>query len=288
VKKPAQCKPRQPDSILVALALPSARSGLSGPRLDHDNKKRRAALSNYIIGSVGESKDGAANRDQDVSEVQGLLNIQIIKDGCTDRLLEVTGSFNHDTLNAIVEFQRRHGLSRTGWVSPNDQTFRALSQFSGPGNMHATWQAIRIIKHYEGLKLKLYDDHAGNTAIGWGHNVHRGKPGSDPISERPFVNGITEAEAEQIFRDDLWKDAEKPIRDHVRVPLSRNQFDALASLVYNLKLHVFEHSTLLKHLNKGDYLGAADHFTNFVYADHRQLAGLSSRRHEERGLFLQR
>jgi hypothetical protein len=46
--------------------------------------------------------------------VQGLLNVQIIKDHRSDRLLRITGSLDSDTLEAIIELQRRQGIARSG------------------------------------------------------------------------------------------------------------------------------------------------------------------------------
>jgi len=103
--------------------------------------------------SVGDAKKGAANRDEDVSTVQGLLNVQIIKDNRSDRLLEVTGRFNDDTERAIIEFQRRCGTDQTGVIEPRDRTLEALLKFSGPGNMRTRQRGTSLIKDHEKLRL---------------------------------------------------------------------------------------------------------------------------------------
>ncbi len=252
--------------------------------------------NNYITQSVGDPEKGAANRHEEVKVVQGLLNVQIIKDNRSDRLLPITGSVDSDTLKAIIEFQRRRGIAQSGLLEPRDDTFSALLKFSGPRNMRASQSMIDQIKRTEGLRLHLYDnDGAGNTTIGYGHLVHLGRiNGSEP---EEFKNGITGARADDLFREDLGK-AEKPINDLVGVPLTQHQFDALVSLVFNIGSDNFKDSTLLKMLNggssrhTGDYLGAAGQFR--VWRDvringHLQSSpGLKSRRREEETLFSRR
>jgi len=250
--------------------------------------------NNYITQSVGDPKKSAANRHEDVKVAQGLLNVQIIKDNRSDRLLPVTGSVDSDTLKAIIEFQRRRGIAQSGLIEPRDDTFSALLKFSGPRYMRASQSMIDQIKRTEGLRLHLYDnDGAGNTTIGYGHFVHPGRINGD-ILEEEFKNGITAARADDLFREDLSK-AEKPIDDLVGAPLTQNQFDALVSLVFNIGSGHFRNSTLLKVLNggsgqhTGDYLGATQQFR--VWRDVRIIgqlqvsADLNSRRHEEETLF---
>ena len=106
-------------------------------------------------------------------------------------------------------------------------------------------------------------------------------------SEDRFAHGITEIEAEQIFRQDLGI-AEDDINRNVHVPLTENQFDALASFVFNEGQKRFNGSTLLARLNDGDYLGAAKQFDVWNRANHKRSGGLVDRRREERALFERR
>lgn len=65
-------------------------NGLVGPATPRPRRKGEAhmpAPNNHIPYSVGDLKEDAANRREDVSVVQGLLNVQIIKDNRSDRLL---------------------------------------------------------------------------------------------------------------------------------------------------------------------------------------------------------
>lgn len=52
----------------------------------------------------------------------------------------------------------------------------------------------------------------------------------------------------------------------VKVPLTQGQFDALVSLCYNVGAGNLSSSSLLKHLNAGDYARAASHFADWKYS----------------------
>ena len=96
---------------------------------------------------------------------------------------------------------------------------------------------------------------------------------------------ITEEQAEALLRKDIaW--VEDAINTKVVVHLNQNQYDALASLIYNIGAGAFSKSTLLKMLNAGDYKGAAEQFLRWNRQKGKVLNGLTRRRQEERELFL--
>jgi hypothetical protein len=79
----------------------------------------------------------------------------------------------------------------------------------------------------------------------------------------------------------------------VTVPLNRNQRDALISFSYNCGEGAFQHSTVLRRLNAGDYAGAAEAMTWWVKAHQGgpngplvTMPGLVIRRAREKALFL--
>lgn len=96
---------------------------------------------------------------------------------------------------------------------------------------------------------------------------------------------VTEDEGKAMFRRELAKH-EAAVRRLVTVDLTQNQFDALVSFSYNVGTGALQRSTLLKHLNKGDYARAASHFADFKKAGGKVLKGLVRRRAAEAALFM--
>lgn len=134
-----------------------------------------------------------------------------------------------------------------------------------------------IIKQSEGLRLEAYLCPAGVWTIGYGHT------GKDVVEGMK----ITRGEAEELLEGDLEK-FEKDILKMVKVGLTQNQFDALVSFTYNVGGGALKTSTLLKKLNAGDYMGAADEFLKWTKAGGKELPGLVKRRRTERALFLEK
>jgi lysozyme len=104
----------------------------------------------------------------------------------------------------------------------------------------------------EGSRLKAYRDSVGIWTIGVGHSALAGTP---PIPKKGMK--ITAAEEHEILERDL-ADFEGIVDRAVKVSISQSQFDALVSLCFNIGPSAFGRSTVLKRLNEGDYLGAAE------------------------------
>lgn len=143
--------------------------------------------------------------------------------------------------------------------------------------MHGmTPNSIKALKEFEGLSLETYIDAAGVATIGWGH------------TGREYAvsgNKITKAKALELLEKDV-KEAADGVDRLVNVPISADQRSALILFVFNIGVGAFARSTLLKKLNSGDYLGAADQFNRWVYANKQKLNGLVKRRAAERAMFL--
>lgn len=131
-----------------------------------------------------------------------------------------------------------------------------------------------IVKQFEGCKLKAYLCPAGIPTIGYGH-THNVKLGDT----------CTQQQAEEWLEDDFFY-ATSDVKAVVKVPLTDNQLDALASFVFNLGVRKLIQSTLLKKLNTEDYAGAANEFDKWVFAAGKKLNGLIARRAAEKELFL--
>ncbi|WP_353161960.1 lysozyme [Acinetobacter guillouiae] len=137
---------------------------------------------------------------------------------------------------------------------------------------------INLIRGFEDLRLKAYDDGVGVWTIGYGTTA---------------INGVavkkgdtcTVDQAKSYMAQDLKK-FESAVNTAVKVTLNQNQFDALVSLTYNIGIGAFKSSTLLKKLNAKDYKGAAEQFPRWNRGGGRVLNGLVKRRKIEMELFL--
>ncbi|NJL85752.1 MAG: lysozyme [Leptolyngbyaceae cyanobacterium SM1_1_3] len=135
-------------------------------------------------------------------------------------------------------------------------------------------EGVFLIKSFEGLRLKAYQDAVGIWTIGYGTTQ-----GVTPGME------ITQTQAEQLLRRDVNK-FEQAVQEALQVSINDNQFSALVSFTYNVGSGAFRSSTLLRLLNQNDIQGAADQFPRWNRAGGRILAGLTRRRDAERALFL--
>lgn len=140
--------------------------------------------------------------------------------------------------------------------------------------MKTSQMGINLIKYYESLRLKAYQDTGGVWTIGYGHT--RGVSKGDTC---------TREQADEWLKDDLHE-AELAVQRCVHWGLAQHQFDALVSFVYNLGETQFKNSTLLKKINTSDILGASKEFGRWVFDDGKKLVGLIERREAERKLFL--
>lgn len=144
-------------------------------------------------------------------------------------------------------------------------------------NMKIDKAGLALIKHFEGLYLKAYQDSVGVWTIGYGHT---GLKHNDGTVKRG--RAISEAEAERLLAYDMAQ-FERSVASLVKVALTQSQFNALVSFQFNTG--GLKQSTLLRLLNAGDYAGAAAQFLRWDKAGGRTLAGLSRRRRAERMMF---
>ena len=144
--------------------------------------------------------------------------------------------------------------------------------------MSTSPSGIDLICNFEGKRLVAYDDGVGVWTIGFGTTIY---PNGIKIKKG---DTCTESQAKAYMTNDLKK-FENTVNDVVKVPINQNQFDALLSLAYNIGSTAFKNSTLVKKLNAGDILGAADQFNVWVNAGGKRMQGLVNRRKAEKELF---
>jgi lysozyme len=139
---------------------------------------------------------------------------------------------------------------------------------------------VKALIEEEGEVLTAYQDSAGVWTIGVGvTSADVAFPG----------NTITKKKSRELLKREIER-TEKGVAPLIKVPLSQAQWDAIVLMSYNIGVGAFAKSTLLKKLNKGDYLGAADEMLKWDKAtvDGRKvvLPGLKKRRARERAMFL--
>jgi lysozyme len=134
--------------------------------------------------------------------------------------------------------------------------------------------AIPVIKEFEGCKLKAYKCPAGVWTIGYGH--------TDGVKEG---DEITQQEADRLLADDV-RSFTSGVQRLVSSDINRNQLGALTSFAFNLGLGNLRHSTLLKLVNAGNFVAAANEFPKWNKANGQVLPGLTRRREAEKQLFL--
>ena len=114
---------------------------------------------------------------------------------------------------------------------------------------------------FEGFSAKPYDALPGSSGgkyrfIGFGHNLTNVEVASGQImidgKKVNYGSGITPEQGRKLLDQDMM-----PIYDAVdrmvTVTLSRQQRDSLASLAWNIGTKQVERSSLLKHINGGDF-----------------------------------
>lgn len=151
-----------------------------------------------------------------------------------------------------------------------------------------------FIKGFETCSLKAYPD------PGTKHDpVKRGKPwtngwghtGPDVFEGCPE---ISQELADHNFDKDIAIH-EHAVNSLVKIPITQGMFDALVSFAYNVgddidaddKAEGLGDSTLLKKVNQGDKIGAADEFPKWNKANGKVMNGLTRRRMGERAMFLE-
>jgi len=140
--------------------------------------------------------------------------------------------------------------------------------------MKISEKGLLMIKRFEGCRLHAYLDAVGVPTIGYGSTL--GVTMGDTI---------TQEQAETLLLEDLER-FEKCVTEMVKVPIDQNAFDALVSFAFNLGCENLRGSTLLRKVNEGDFLAAANEFKKWRFAGKKELPGLVARRDAEAQLFM--
>ena len=134
-------------------------------------------------------------------------------------------------------------------------------------------KGIDFLIEVEAARLNAYQDTKGIWTIG--------------VGATRYQDGRRVKQGDKITKEQLntllhfhIKEAENDIAKLVKVPLTQNQFNALISFYHNVGITQFRSSTLLKKLNKADYVGASKEFIRWI-----KQPELKNRRVKETELF---
>lgn len=147
------------------------------------------------------------------------------------------------------------------------------------GRMRTSASGLELIKSFEGFRETATRLPDGRWTIGYGH-VRTAREGLT----------ISQKDAEDLLLYDL-KPVEDAVASFIYAPLMQNQFDALVSLAFNISPGQFRDSDILRNLNAGDYLAAANGFDLWrkarLHGRVMVVDALVRRRAAEKSLFLQ-
>lgn len=144
-------------------------------------------------------------------------------------------------------------------------------------------KAIDLIKEFEGLYLKAYKDPVGIPTIGWGTIRY-------PDGRAVKMGDTCTKEEAQLWLEHEVNGFIEQVDKLVKYDVNENMFGALVSFSYNVGAGALGSSTLLKYLNAGRVMDAADQLLIWnkatVNGKKVELAGLTRRRKMERELFI--
>lgn len=148
---------------------------------------------------------------------------------------------------------------------------------------------LRLLMQWEGFRTKVYDDAGGAPTIGVGHLLTIAELLADAImidgKRYKLRYGLTKDTVLALLAQDVAR-FEDAINEHVKVPLTQNQFDALCSFVFNVGITAFLKSTLLKAIASGNLAAVPTQLRRWTKVDGREIPGLVNRRENEVNLWL--
>lgn len=141
------------------------------------------------------------------------------------------------------------------------------------------------MKNIETLRVKPYDDQTGNTisnyvrgaTIGYGHLI------STVEEFNQYKDGITEIEADELFKEDLAPFEKVVINAINKENFTQNEFDALVILSFNIGKNSFKNSSVVKIINgeKTNYEDLDSAWKAWNKSQGKVMKGLTNRRNAE-------
>ena len=158
--------------------------------------------------------------------------------------------------------------------------------------MKTSPEAIKVIKHHEGVRVKPYRCPALLWTVGVGHVIDQShiKVPYEKRRSLPIPDGwnrvLVMDEVDAILAQDLGKFERGVARLCPAAVGVQSHFDALVSFSFNVGLGNLQRSSVRMRYNRGDLEGAADALLMWTKAAGKVLPGLVKRRNDERAMLL--
>ena len=149
---------------------------------------------------------------------------------------------------------------------------------------------LKLIKHYEGCKLKPYLCPANLWTIGYGSVLYPEQAKLKLTDRRNYPlhakdnRQWSQKEVDDLLKHDLTR-FERGVTMYVPVPLRPNEFSALVSFAFNLGNGTLQRSTVRSAILRNDKKAAMESLVKYCRAGGKILKGLQTRRLDERALF---
>ena len=144
--------------------------------------------------------------------------------------------------------------------------------------MKVSSKGLELIKEFEGFSSVAYLCSAKKATIGYGNTFWED---GTPVK---IGDQISKERAETLLKH-VVDNFSVAVEVDIKIEVTQNQFDALVSLAYNIGLGAFKNSTLLRQLNRGNFVGASQEFLRWNKSNGKPLLGLTRRREREKLLF---
>ena len=144
--------------------------------------------------------------------------------------------------------------------------------------MKVSSKGLELIKEFEGFSSVAYLCSAKKATIGYGNTFWED---GTPVK---IGDQISKERAETLLKH-VVDNFSVAVEVDIKIEVTQNQFDALVSLAYNIGLGAFKNSTLLRQLNRGNFVDASQEFLRWDKSNGKPLLGLTRRREREKLLF---
>ena len=151
-----------------------------------------------------------------------------------------------------------------------------------PTNYEPTDDLLRFVGAYEGFSSTIYVCPAGKDTVGYGHVI------KNETERQMYANGITEAQALELMRQDMqgFNNSLKRFVTNNNIQLTQCQYDALLSFSFNCgSAWMTNGSGLSKLLINGEFDKVGAKLGEYVKGGGRVLPGLVNRRADETEMF---